>query len=425
MKKTTLEEFVVQANLVHNGKYSYLEPYIGNHDPLTIICPIHGAFQQRPDVHLRGSGCFKCFKLTPEKFVERSNIIHNGKYSYPESYLNCRSKLTIVCPIHGPFQQKPITHLEGKGCRKCGNIKRGDRFRSSYQEFVKKSLIVHKGKYKYPENQTYTNCYTLLEIECSIHGIFKQKSNIHLSGHGCKQCVVAEQTKTSDQFVVEANQVHHNRFSYPEPYINIDTPINIQCSIHGLFRQRPRHHLDGAGCPKCSPNTNKGNDKFLLEARQVHGNKYFYVDEYINIRTLMKIECPIHGIFEQTPNGHLYGYGCPKCGQNNVSKPEVAWLDSLGIPKEYRQITIKLGSKKWIRPDAVDEEKKIVYEFYGDYYHGHPQFYSAEQENKTVKKTFGELYQATLLREQLIQQAGYNLISIWESDWNSKLNNTQ
>jgi hypothetical protein len=31
--------------------------------------------------------------------------------------------------------------------------------------------------------------------------------------------------------------------------------------------------------------------------------------------------------------------------------------------------------------------------------------------------TFGDLYKRTLEREKIIKEAGYKLITIWESDW--------
>ena len=43
--------------------------------------------------------------------------------------------------------------------------------------------------------------------------------------------------------------------------------------------------------------------------------------------------------------------------------------------------------------------------------------------NNTTNMTFGELYQKTLEREQLIREMGFNLVVMWESDWN-KINNS-
>ena len=54
-------------------------------------------------------------------FVEKSNIKHDNKYNYDSVlYENCRSKVKIICPVHGEFEQTPNAHLyAGSGCEKC------------------------------------------------------------------------------------------------------------------------------------------------------------------------------------------------------------------------------------------------------------------------------------------------------------------
>ena len=60
---------------------------------------------------------------------------------------------------------------------------------------------------------------------------------------------------------------------------------------------------------------------FIEKAKKVHGEKYDYSHvNYINTLTKVKIICPEHGEFVQTPNNHLQGRGCRKCGTNNVTK---------------------------------------------------------------------------------------------------------
>lgn len=54
-------------------------------------------------------------------FLEKSNNIHDDFYNYEKTnYINARTKITIVCPVHGEFEQLPFNHLKGKGCKKCG-----------------------------------------------------------------------------------------------------------------------------------------------------------------------------------------------------------------------------------------------------------------------------------------------------------------
>jgi len=54
-------------------------------------------------------------------------------------------------------------------------------------------------------------------------------------------------------------------------------------------------------------------DTFLSEAKQVHGDKFTYDEStYVDTHTKMRIICPKHGEFWQTPKSHLK-YDCEKC----------------------------------------------------------------------------------------------------------------
>lgn len=59
MKPKTLEEFIREANAIHNDKYTYYE-YIGANKKIQIACPKHGIFNQRASAHLSGQGCREC-----------------------------------------------------------------------------------------------------------------------------------------------------------------------------------------------------------------------------------------------------------------------------------------------------------------------------------------------------------------------------
>lgn len=67
--------------------------------------------------------------------------------------------------------------------------------------------------------------------------------------------------------------------------------------------------------------------------------------------------------------------------------------------------------------DGINYETNTIYEFNGDYYHGNPEIYDSNIINKTTNKTFGYLYENTLLKEKILKNAGYNLITIWEKDY--------
>lgn len=61
---------------------------------------------------------------------------------------------------------------------------------------------------------------------------------------------------------------------------------------------------------------------FITKAKAIHGNCYDYSKVvYIDMKTKVIIECPTHGVFMQTPNGHIHTKsGCPKCGKITAKK---------------------------------------------------------------------------------------------------------
>ena len=63
------------------------------------------------------------------------------------------------------------------------------------------------------------------------------------------------------------------------------------------------------------------NDEFIEKSNKIHNNKYDYsLIEYKNAKTKIKIICPEHGVFELTPDAHLYSArGCQMCSNRKVT----------------------------------------------------------------------------------------------------------
>lgn len=62
-------------------------------------------------------------KLTEEEVISRFRDVHGDKYDYSKVvYVDMNSKVTIICPEHGEFEQTPAKHINRKhGCPKCSN----------------------------------------------------------------------------------------------------------------------------------------------------------------------------------------------------------------------------------------------------------------------------------------------------------------
>ena len=72
-------------------------------------------------------------RRTAEDFINDSQLIHGDKYEYSKSIFTKRkSKVIIICPIHGEFEQTPHSHLNGHHCRKCSMMNKDNGFGKSY-----------------------------------------------------------------------------------------------------------------------------------------------------------------------------------------------------------------------------------------------------------------------------------------------------
>ena len=257
-------------------------------------------------------------QLTTEEFIEKANQVHNFKYDYSKvNYVKSKSKVVINCKIHGEFNQIPYDHLQGHGCIDCGF----DSNMMSNQEFIEKANQVHNFKYDYSK-VNYVNSKSKVVIHCKIHGEFEQRPNLHLQGHGCRDCGFDSKTMSNQEFIEKANQVHNFKYDYSNVnYLGTLSKINIICKIHGEFEQLPIQHLKGPGCPFCSYDSRKLSlEEFVRKSNESHKFKYDYSKvQYINSKSKVTIICPIHGEFKQTPSGHMSGDGCSEC--SNSKKP--------------------------------------------------------------------------------------------------------
>jgi hypothetical protein len=287
--------------------------------------------------------------------------------------------------------------------------------------FISKAKKMHGNRYDYSKS-SYTSAHQKLIIICPIHGEFKQIANNHLSGAGCLVCkhrhVSRILSHSTNDFVALANKKHDYLYCYKKvEYVNGRTPIKIHCPNHGVFFMRPDNHLSGQGCPKCGDyrqaTLKKLTDyKFTEKANRVHNSKYDYSRiKYNGSHRKIKIFCRRHGYFVQTPTHHLSGEGCPRCSRM-ISNKETKFLDYLNVPISNRQKSI-CGKKV----DGLDSTGKIIYEFLGDYWHGNPSKYLPDKINGRVHKTFGELYDETFIRFNILKNAGHRIKYVWESEW--------
>lgn len=192
------------------------------------------------------------------KFIEKARLKHGRKYNYNKvKYINAKTKIIIICPDHGEFEQIPSNHLSGAGCGKCSKVSQVKQLTKTTKQFIEEAKKVHNNVYTYP-NTVYVNNCTKVAITCENHGDFHQTPAHHVSNkQGCPTCktelLQKINLKTQEEFLQKANSVHNNFYDYTQTlYKGSHAKVNITCPFHGCFTQTAASHLNGNGCKFCA-----------------------------------------------------------------------------------------------------------------------------------------------------------------------------
>lgn len=433
------KQFVNKSKKLNDDKYDYSKVHVFSNikEKVTIICKKHGPFEQTVKSHLnKNSQCPKCNRenslMSFDEFEQKAMFKHKNKYKYHENFHGGNhEKIKITCKLHGDFWQTRNSHLLGRGCKKCGILKLQEASRDTLEGFIEKAVKIHGDRYDYSRIRSYSKNSIKLPIVCKDHGIFMMSANSHLSQRqNCPRCAKEKcrQNLILDVEILKQrlNGLHDNFYQYHyNTYQAMTKKMKITCPLHGDFWQIPSNHLRGETCKLCAnkriaDSKFKGFDYFLTKSKEQHGDKYDYSEsEYIGSHSKIKIICPKHGPFEIVAKSHmLYGFGCRRCSDSKTITKCDQWLNYLKIPNNKREVYAKLiKSNKNYYFDAYDPDTNTVYEFHGNYFHGNPRIYDSDSLNKLIGKTYGELHQSTIERENNIKAEGYKLVVIWEDDW--------
>lgn len=231
-------------------------------------------------------------KLTQKQFIQKANQVHKDKYDYSEvKYVNSKTEIIIICPIHGNFSQTPNVHLQGSGCKKCGYEKNVKKQACSYSEFIEKAQKVHKDKYDYSKT-IYINNHTKVEVFCNTcqEYFFVTPLNLISNKSGCKKCAnISKRNKyisNNEDFIAKARIIHNYNFSYNFIiYKGNKIKIEIICNkCNKTFWQTPNMHLSGRGCPYCNESTGEKKIKNWLNQNNIkYTVQKTYSDLYFKI----------------------------------------------------------------------------------------------------------------------------------------------
>jgi hypothetical protein len=167
---------------------------------------------------------------------------------------------------------------------------------------------------------------------------------------------------TLKEFLERARLLHGDMYDYSKiTYLYESEKITIVCKKHQIeFQQSVHKHLAGQGCKKCSYEATGSRCRtrisvFIKKAKGIHGDKYNYDGiEYKNNHTNIKINCPIHGSFLQSPGNHTHKsnpQGCPECGGRTN------WTQEKFV---YKAKEVHGGKYKYDKVNFVNTVRKVI-----------------------------------------------------------------
>ena len=186
------------------------------------------------------------YRLDKNIFIERSIKIHGNKYDYSKvEYKNHRTKVTIVCPIHGEFEQTPKNHMKGQGCPQCGK-----KYAQLYQKhndknFINSSIERFGDRYEFPNIQNeYENSHSKITIKCTKCGnSFVKIACDHITSPngGCQHCyhTMSKPEEEIGEFIksIIKDEIYFNDRELLNGYeLDIFIPSkNIAIEFNGLY----------------------------------------------------------------------------------------------------------------------------------------------------------------------------------------------
>lgn len=345
--------------------------------------------------------------INQSQYLAKAREVHGDRYDYSRvAYDGAGQRIEIICKEHGAFKQIATQHLQGKGCKECGYAVMQAKMKAlkantkTTDDFIAQATEVHKDTYDYSETK-YVNAVTKVAIKCKAHGVFKQRPGHHITGSGCPRCRRSRKS-TSSSFKSAASKIHKGKYLYNDDYISTHVKVKITCTEHGDFKQTPAAHLRGAKCPICAGVYRYTSEQYFKKANEIHQGKYTYKGEYTTAKDKVTVICKHHGAFMQEANSHLRGSGCPKC-PTAISQQEKELFNFIKSLDDSAVQQYGIGKFSY----DIRVGKNLI-EYHGLYWHSTATMSRKEARQKHINKRL------------LAEEHGFRYVAIYADEWKLK-----
>lgn len=231
-------------------------------------------------------------RKTHERFIEEMKMI-NPTIKIIGKYITAKTRISCECSVCGhSWNPTPDSLIHGYGCPSCGNKKKADSQRKSYEQFLNELKLV------FPDVEIlseYISARKPIKYKCKKHNYIGNSTPDNLLRKmGCPYC--SGKILYKDDFYSRIDKIHGNTITLIADFSGVlSKRMKCKCNKCGnIWSVRVDHLLEGSGCPAC--NNSKGersianylsenNIEFISQKRfdDLHGvgNGYLSYDFYL------------------------------------------------------------------------------------------------------------------------------------------------
>lgn len=233
--RKTEDDFVNNMKKVYNNKFTLISDYTGMKNNITVECNIHHKQKTlRARTFIKGNtGCDDCYMkngrkytFATDEFIEKiKNNVKFRKYDFSDyTYINYRTKSTVICDKGHIFNITPSSLMNGRGCNICS-------LHTSTSKAMSEIIsILDEKEISYLREKTFDQCinkqklpFDLYLIDYNICIEYDGKQHYEICEHwgGVSELLSRKQNDEIKTNFCKENEIVLYRIRYDEDHIKI------------------------------------------------------------------------------------------------------------------------------------------------------------------------------------------------------------
>ncbi|PFU37423.1 hypothetical protein COK86_28900 [Bacillus cereus] len=302
--------------------YTILGEYVNCDTKVSLLCPSGHEWKVKPSKFKEGVNCRKCMGKCPEevKKIFLKSCQDRG-YKILGKYVDSRTKVKLLCPSGHEWEVTPSEFKRGTNCKNCIS-KLTKKLRKEFFDLCNSRGYVVLDKY--------VNSNTKVSLLCPSGHEWEVKPTVFKRGTTCRKCIGRCPEETRKTFF---SLCEKRGYKVLGKYVNGSTKVKLLCPSGHEWEVQPTVFKRGVACGKCAGRCPEETKKIFFSLCEKRG--YKILGKYVDNDTKVKVLCPLGHEWKVTPNSFKTGTNCIKCAKRC----------SVEASKAFYELCIRRGYK--------------------------------------------------------------------------------